>query len=657
MANTEIQKIPRLTSNTASIYDLENIALDLRKTSFEMILNAGSGHLGGSSSSVELMTVLYFGGILKYDPINPKHPMRDMVLVRGHIGPLRYPIFAYLGYIEENELKGYRRLGTRLHGHESMDHMPGVDITPSGCLGMLLSYGVGGAIADRLNNTDRKIYVFLGDGEEQEGNVSEAARYATNLELSNLVCILDQNKKQLSRSTVEVDSASDVAKIWSGYGWKIHTIHNGHDSEEILNVLQGTLFDKGPHMVIAKTIKGFGLPGAETHFSGAHTIGTFRNNSAVVEGIRSLEEKMKLKGTNHAYVKKRIDTIVADYSLGPVSSEHTGDFQVNIQPDISTPTHLETAQIPYFHKLLEVVKSYSESAPKFYTSTPDFVLEPLVDIFKLRELGAYLDVGLREQHSIAMSHGISTINPSARIVHFYGDAFIYRCMDQINVSVQGHSKMMILAERAGICQDRNGQSHQTAGHPGAILTMPGVYFKEPGDVEDLYNVFNWFFTENPGIVYVRTHSKDTPYLEKSLRKSRDINYYVVHDTGSEPDLVYASSGLPLHNTIEAAKRLELEKKKKIRVINIIDPKSLDGEFVKLIGDGNSLITVYNGAPEVLEMAVSRAILANRDSIGLTPKVYGIGFQFGTTGTLEELERFFGLDTDGILKYTYDQIKF
>ena len=199
--------------------ELELLSDYLRLKVFEVCQNAGSGHIGGSSAAVELFVALYFGGILKYSPVDPCHPDRDRVLVRGHIGPLRYPLFNLLGWLEDDELLQYRRLGSRLHGHEDYQATPGVDITPSGSLGMLLSYGVGCSLSGRDAIKDYTTFVFIGDGEEQEGNVSEAARHVAHLGLTNLIAILDRNGKQLSDPTTIADS-SNVEALWSAYGWK-----------------------------------------------------------------------------------------------------------------------------------------------------------------------------------------------------------------------------------------------------------------------------------------------------------------------------------------------------------------------------------------------------------------------------------------------------
>lgn len=134
--------IPSFEDETLSntrLENLRNISDTVRAKAFETVLEAQNGHLGGCSSSVELMTTLYFGGYLEYDPTNCKNPNRDVVLIRGHEGPLRYSVFSIIGFIEEEDLHTYRRFGSKLQGHEDMFKTPGVDISPNGSLGMLLS--------------------------------------------------------------------------------------------------------------------------------------------------------------------------------------------------------------------------------------------------------------------------------------------------------------------------------------------------------------------------------------------------------------------------------------------------------------------------------------------------------------------------------------
>lgn len=624
--------------------DLQKVvSSEVRRDVFGTILNAESGHLGGCSSSVELLVSLYTGGHLKFDPKNPSSKNRDIVMIRGHEGPLRYKIFSMLGMIEEKELSSYRRLGSMLQGHEDMDKTPGVDITPSGSLGMVLSYGVGAALSFKNKSENRRAFVFLGDGEEQEGSVSEAARHAASLGLNNLICILDKNKKQLSRPTNDVDGGSNIKKIWEGYGWKVLEIQDGHDLVEINDVFSQieNLCDK-PIMIIANTIKGLGLQGAEDHFSGYHTISTCER-SIIKEGIKTQQKLIDSSDITEAEINnllvKNINTISLDEKE---KRNEKPSFNVDIQVDPENSTNLDQSQITYFNALKNLLLEVD--SPELYVITPDFIRKDIVDLVKFNEFSQYIDVGIREQHALAMSHGISVMNPGTRIFINYGDAFIYRASDQINAICQSGSRMILMSEFSGLTQEKNGKTHQSSGQPTAIFSIPGSYFFEPADVQDLFNILNWSLTNNPGFVYLRSHRANINPLERGVSDKKNIDNYVVFDDSSKPDHIIAASGYVVSEAVEAAKKLKSEGYS-VRVINLVNHKSVDDKFVELLCDGVPVLTAYNGSPNHLKSIISSAILGtkgNRPSI-----IKGIGFEFGTSGSFKDLLKHYSLDSDGI----------
>lgn len=252
---------------------LADVSAEVRRRMLESCLAADTGHVGGCSGAVELLTGLYFGGVLRYDPHSPASPSRDRVVLRGHLGPVRYAIFSLLGWVAEDELAGYATLGSRLQGHETPG-CPGVDFGPSGSLGMVLSYGVGSAIVAASSPRPWRTFVFLGDGEEQEGNVAEAARHATRIQARGLIAIIDANGHQLSGPTSHAD-ATDLAVTWRGYGWHVTELADGNDVLAAIAALRrgAALSDDRPVMILASTQKGFAISGAEAHFSGYHELG------------------------------------------------------------------------------------------------------------------------------------------------------------------------------------------------------------------------------------------------------------------------------------------------------------------------------------------------------------------------------------------------
>ena len=541
------------------------------------------------------MTALYFGNCLKYNPKDPKDMRRDRVYVRGHVGPLRYKIFSLLGWIDENELKTYRSLGSRLKGHESMDHMPGVDITPSGSLGMGLSYGAGAAIMTKRLGLPSKHFVFLGDGEEQEGNISEAARHIASLGLEDIICIMDKNTKQLSRPTSEVDS-SDIKKVWEGYGWKVLEISDGHDLSEILNSYALAETIKKPTFIISNTKKGKGLDGNEEHFNGYHTISACKDKSIVRNAINERKHLFSHDSQSLEQALQEINVRGPEVNFSDDTVKNVA-YNINATVNPENNTNLDDAQFDYFKSLAEEIR---RTKMPFFFLTPDLIHKEDVILAKLDSGEAYIDTGIREQHTIAMAHGMSQINPNARIFINYFDAFLYRAADQLNAAAQGRSRMILFCEMSGLTQGKNGETHQSSGQPAVPLMMPGVLFYEPADVQDLYNVLNYGFSNNPGIFVVRSHRADINPLERSKNDLKNIDHYVTFESNRKPDITLIGSGYVVDGLVGAAKKLEVSHNFGSRVINMVNMRKFDEGLVSLIESDRPVLTVYNGNAKILQ---------------------------------------------------------
>ncbi len=241
-----------------SVTELEEKAKQLRRHVVTMIATAGSGHPGGSLSAADIVTCLYFK-VMRHDPKNPHWADRDrFILSKGHAAPILYAVLAECGYFSVEELKTLRKLGSRLQGHTDMTLTPGVEMS-AGSLGQGLSFGIGVALAGRLNKRDYHVYVMLGDGECDEGQVWEAAMFAPHHKIDNLTAIIDHNGLQLDGSCCEIMSLVPLADKWRAFNW--HTIEiDGHDINQILDALKEARETKGrPTVVIAHTIKGKGV--------------------------------------------------------------------------------------------------------------------------------------------------------------------------------------------------------------------------------------------------------------------------------------------------------------------------------------------------------------------------------------------------------------
>jgi transketolase len=240
-----------------SIADLEAKAKVIRKDIITSTTTAGSGHPTSSLSGVEVATALYFGGLLRHDPKNPHDPKRDrFILSKGHAAPLLYAVLAEAGYFPREQLPTLRKLGSPLEGHPNMRRLPGVEAS-TGSLGQGLSLGVGHALATRLDGYDSRVFVMMGDGEQDEGQVWEAAMSAVKFKLDHLIAVVDQNGYQQTGPTAEVLDLRPLAPRYEAFGWSAQEI-NGNDMKEVVAALQKACATKGrPSVIVSRTVKGW----------------------------------------------------------------------------------------------------------------------------------------------------------------------------------------------------------------------------------------------------------------------------------------------------------------------------------------------------------------------------------------------------------------
>ena len=243
---------------TASISELEELARRCRIEIVKMVHRAQAGHPGGSLSEIDLIAALYSTS-LRVRPDEPDWEDRDrFILSKGHASPGMYALLAEKGFIQHSDLHSYRVLGGVCQGHVDMKWCPGVDFS-AGSLGMGLSFGMGCALAARIDGSERRAFVMLGDGEIQEGSIWEAAMAAAHHELGNLKVILDRNRIQNDDFCLEQMRMFDIPAKWRAFGWNVMEI-DGHDMNDIV---EGIKFldtsNDAPSILIAHTIKGKGV--------------------------------------------------------------------------------------------------------------------------------------------------------------------------------------------------------------------------------------------------------------------------------------------------------------------------------------------------------------------------------------------------------------
>ncbi|MBR4670321.1 MAG: transketolase [Butyrivibrio sp.] len=265
--------------------ELQKTANEVRKDIITALHAAGAGHPGGSLSSTDIFTYLYFEE-MNIDPKNVKDPNRDrFVLSKGHCAPGLYSVMAERGYLPKEELTTLRKLGSRLQGHPSMQYLPGLDMS-SGSLGQGISAACGMALSGKMDNKDYRVYTLLGDGEIQEGQVWEAAMFAGFRKLDNLVVIVDNNNLQIDGPIDKVCSPYPIDKKFEAFNFHVINI-NGHDFDEIRAAFKEAKETKGmPTAIIAHSVKGKGVSFMENQ-AGWH--GKAPNDDEYKQAMEELE--------------------------------------------------------------------------------------------------------------------------------------------------------------------------------------------------------------------------------------------------------------------------------------------------------------------------------------------------------------------------------
>ena len=251
--------------------DLERKCREIRYLTFDSIGTLGVGHLGGCLSAIDALVVLYYRH-LNIDPKNPKMDGRDrFVLSKGHAGPALYSILADLGIIDKAELCTLNQYETRLPSHADMNRTPGIDMT-TGSLGQGLSCAVGIALGSKIKKDGARIYSMIGDGESNEGQIWEAAMYASHMKLDNLIAFTDYNKMQLDGPTYEINDLEPICDKWAAFGWNTFRV-DGHDVKAIDEVISKAKETKGkPSMIILDTLKGKGISSMEAICHNNHNV-------------------------------------------------------------------------------------------------------------------------------------------------------------------------------------------------------------------------------------------------------------------------------------------------------------------------------------------------------------------------------------------------
>lgn len=272
------------------IQQLIDLCRTIRRDTVRSIYLAQSGHPGSSLSTVEILVTLYFGGILQCYPDQPKHPRRDrFILSKGHAAPAYYSVLAHKGFFPVSLLDTLRQLGSPLQGHPNLDKLPCLDCAV-GSLGQGLSIANGMAFSFKYRNEPQRVYCLIGDGEQQEGQVWEAAMFAAQHHLDNVCLIVDCNGMQLVDAVDGIKALEPLDDKWRSFGWHVLPV-DGHDIEALQQAFhEGAAYKGKPTVILAKTIKGKGVSYMENQ---ADWHGTAPDKELYEQAMQELSQEVR----------------------------------------------------------------------------------------------------------------------------------------------------------------------------------------------------------------------------------------------------------------------------------------------------------------------------------------------------------------------------
>jgi transketolase len=598
---------------------LKGIANQLRIHSITSTTAAGSGHPTSCCSAADVMATLFFGH-MRYDAKNPHYYNNDrFILSKGHAAPLLYAAWAETGLFPTSELLKLRQFGSDFEGHPTT-RLPFVDVA-TGSLGQGLSVGAGMALAARLDHLDYRTYVLLGDGEIAEGAVWEAASLAGVYKLNNLIAIVDDNRLGQSQATAFGHDVGVYRKRFEAFGWRVEDI-DGHDIEEILEVLGGVGLNDQPLCIIAKTYKGAGVSFLQDK-DGWH--GKPLNQEEAAKAIAELQPSAK-SGIGVP--------IPAPAQLpAPNNAAPAGYPPINYKPGdlVATREAYGTAltrigEVDPRVVALDGDTKNSTFAEKFFKKFPD------------RSTECYI----AEQNMVGVATGFGARGKVPFASTFA--TFFTRAFDQIRVAGISQANLKLVGSHVGVSIGEDGPSQMALEDIAMMRAIAGSVVLYPSDAVSTEKLLEQM-AQKKGLCFLRTSRPKTPVIYNNDEQFPIGGAKVVRQNAGDKATVVAA-GVTLHEALKAADALKAEGIG-ITVIDAYSIKPLGKDVIKAAAQktGNIVITVED---HYLEGGLGDAVAGELSVEGIRVHKLAVN-ALPRSGKAAELLAHFGIDAAAIAK--------
>jgi transketolase len=643
-----------------STQELKDSANLMRAYDLVALHAAGSGHAGGTLSIMDLTTALYLE-IANHDPRNPNWPDRDRIVwSTGHKAPSLYLGLAFAGFCPIDDVVTLRKLSSPFQGHPHWLKLPGVEVS-TGSLGQGLSIAVGMALAARLDDKNHKIFCIMGDGEQQEGQVWEAAMEAGHYQLDNLIAIIDCNRLQIDGPVKDVMAVEPLAAKYASFGWDVMRI-NGHNMDQILDSLQQARNVRGrPVMILADTVKGKGVSFMEDQ-AGWH--GKAPNHDELMKGLAELGLSDKipvpaLLEKANAYQKE------VDRNLAAKMPKFSRDFWWNAGEQMKVK--MEPTRKGFGQSLaangdderivcLGLDISGSITISDFYAGKP-------------QRKKRWISMGIAEQSATSAAAGLAR-EGKLPVLGTYATFAAARNLDQIRTSVcYGNFNVMIAGAHGGVSVGPDGATHQALEDLFAMQGLPNMSVVVPCDVVETRKATDYLLLQHQGPKYIRFAREATPIVTDETTpfvfgkanvirlRTENANFHEAFQTvlassykNEDEDLSIIACGPMVPEAMRAAYILKKEFGYETRVLNVHTLKPIDAKaLVRAARDTGVVVTAEEHQIGALAWRVSGILTESTELYGLPIITGAIGVKdrFGDSGAPWELIKEFEVSAEHI----------
>lgn len=642
-----------------SIADLQDAANLMRGYDLVALCAAGSGHAGGTLSIMDIAAALYLR-VADHDPHNPNWPDRDRIIwSSGHKAPSLYLGLAFAGFCPLDDVVLLRKLWSPYQGHPHWLKLPGVEVS-TGSLGQGLSVAVGIALAGKLNNKNYKTFCLMGDGEQQEGQVWEAAMEAGHYKLDNLVGIIDYNRLQIDGWVSNVMNVDPLEEKYASFGWEVARI-NGHDMNEVVGALEAAKAATGkPTLILADTIKGKGVSFIE-NVAGWH--GKSPNHEEMTKGLAELALTDRIPVAKLLDKAKKYQAEV-DRKLDAKMPHFSRNFWWNASETMKTqmkPTRMGFGQSLAANGDDERVVclgldiSGSITISEFYANKPE-------------RKKRWLSMGIAEQSATAVAAGLAK-EGKLPVFGTYGTFAAARNLDQIRTSVcYGNFNVLIAGAHGGVSVGPDGATHQALEDLFAMCGLPNMSVVVPCDSVETRKATHYLLLQHHGPKYLRFAREATPIVTNEhtpfvfgqanvIRlRGEDPNFADAFETilasdhaNEHEDLSIIACGPMVPEAMRAAWILKTDFGYETRVINLHTLKPIDeAAILRAARETGVIVTAEEHQIGALAWRVSGVITeaTNLASPVLTGAI-GVKDRFGDSGAPWELIKEFEVSAEHI----------